>query len=95
MNNYEGMFLVEGNLDGKAAEAIFSQIKETIIKNQGNVTSSRTWAERRRLTFPIKKHEEATYYLVNFKLLPHLIDKIKQAYRLNENILRVMITKME
>ena len=95
MNTYEAMFLIDAKLDEKSANAIFDQIKEAVTKNEGNIISSRIWAEKRRLNFPIKKHQEATHYLVNFKLQPHLIDKIRQAYRLNENILRVLITKQE
>ena len=93
MNTYEAMFLIDSKLDEKAANSIFDQIKEIITKNEGNIISSRIWADKRRLNFPIKKHQDATHYLVNFKLQPHLIDKIRQMYRLNENILRVLITR--
>ena len=93
MNTYEAMFLIDVKLDEKAINATFDQIKEAITKNDGNIISSRIWAEKRRLDFPIKKNQEATYYLVNFNLEPNLIDKIRQLYRLNENILRVLITR--
>ena len=95
MNTYEGLFLINTKLDEKATNAIFDQIKETIIKNEGNIISSRIWAEKQGLAYSIKRHQEATYYFVNFKLPPLLIDKIKQVYRLNENVLRILITRME
>lgn len=95
MNTYEAVFLIEAELNEKATNAIFGQIKEVITKNEGNIISSHAWAEKRRLSFPIKKKQDATYYLVNFKLKPLLIDKIRQSYRLNENILRVLITRKE
>jgi len=95
MNQYEAMLLIDAKLDEKAINMLFDQIKETITKNEGNIVSSRIWAEKRTLCYPIKKNQEATYYLVNFNLHPHLIDKIRQAYRLNENILRVLITRMQ
>ena len=91
MNIYEAMFLINSTLDGKTTNAIFEQIKESISKNEGSIISSQLWAEKRRLSFPIRKNQEATYYFVKFKLKPSLIDKIRQAYRLNENILRVLI----
>ena len=93
MNTYEAMFLINAKLDEKATNSMLEQIKEAITKNEGNIIASRIWAEKRRLTFPIRKHQEATHYLVNFKLKPDLVDKIRQAYRLNENILRVLITR--
>lgn len=91
MNTYEAMFLINPKLDEKTTNTIFDQIKEPIAKDEGDIISSRLWAEKRRLSFPIKKNQEATYYFVKFKLKPSLIDKIRQAYRLNENILRVLI----
>lgn len=95
MNQYEGLFLVKSNLDEKANNAIFEQIKEAITKNAGKIISSRVWAQNRNLSFPIKKSTQGTYYLVNFDLDSTGIDKIKQIYRLNENILRVLLTKSE
>ncbi len=95
MSTYEAMFLIDARLDEKAVNAVFDQIKEAITKNDGSVISSRIWSEKRRLYFPIKKQYEAMYYLVNFDLQPDSIDKIRQVYRLNENILRVLITKLD
>jgi ribosomal protein S6 len=92
IDSYEAMFLIDAKLDEKATNAVFDQIKETITKNEGDIISACIWAEKRRLTFPVKKRQEATYYLVDFKLKPVLIDKIRQTYRLNENILWVQIT---
>ena len=92
MNTYEAVFLIDAQLDEKSANVIFEQIKETITKNEGNIISARIWTEKRKLTFPIKKKQEATYYLVDFKLKPVLIEKLRQTYRLNENILRALIT---
>ena len=93
MNTYEAVFLIDANLDEKATNAIFDQIKEVITKNEGEIISSRTLAEKRRLNFPIKKKQEATYYLVDFKLKPVSVDQIRQAFRLNENILRALVTQ--
>ncbi|MGD9014445.1 MAG: 30S ribosomal protein S6 [Candidatus Omnitrophota bacterium] len=93
MKTYEALFLIDANLDENASNAIFDQIKEIITKNDGDIISSRIWTDKQSLTFPIKKKQAAKYYLVNFKLKPVLIDKIRQAYRLNENILRVLITR--
>jgi small subunit ribosomal protein S6 len=93
MNTYEAVFLIDANLDEKATNAIFDQIKEIITKNEGEIISSHTWAEKRRLIFPIKNKQEAIYYLVDFKLKAVLIDQIRQAFHLNENILRVLVTQ--
>ncbi len=95
MNTYEAMFLINSKLDEKSTNTVFEQIQETISKQKGEISSARIWAEKRKLTFLINKNSEANYYLVNFKLPPEAVTKIKQAYRLNENILRVLITTVD
>ncbi|MBU0549627.1 MAG: 30S ribosomal protein S6, partial [Candidatus Omnitrophica bacterium] len=66
MNTYEAMFLIDDKLDEKSAEGVLEQAKEMITKEGGEIISSRLWTDKRKLTFPIKKKEEARYYLVNF-----------------------------
>jgi ribosomal protein S6 len=46
------------------------------------------------LCFPIKKYPQGIYYLMNFNVLPGALTEIRHAYKLNENILRVLITKI-
>jgi small subunit ribosomal protein S6 len=94
MNNYEAMFIFKSDPDKDKTQQLCNQINEVITKNKGSVVSSEIWAEKRKLTFPIKKHREGTYYLLKFNALPQDISKINQEYRLNENILRVLITRL-
>jgi len=95
MKKYEAMFIVKPDLTEEQRKTLFSQIDEAINKNEGQIISSGVWSEKRKLFFPIKKCLEAVYYLVNFNINPLLVSKIKNTYRLNENILRMMITVVE
>jgi len=95
MNKYEAMFIVKPDLSDEDKKALFNQINESVLKNNGTVSGSAVWAERKKLYFPIKRYREGTYYLVNFSIPPLSIKEIKHAYKLNENILRVLITKQE
>ncbi len=92
MNNYEGMFIVKPDLSEDERKGLFSVINDIIIKHNGSVTQSAVWSERRKLIFPIKRCHEGVYYLVNFSIAPAAITKIKELYRLNEGVLRVLIT---
>lgn len=95
MNKYEAMFIVKPDLPEAEQKALFQQIHESVTKNNGTVEQGAVWSEKRRLFFPIKKHAEGVYYLLNFKLDPLAIKDIRHAYRLNENILRVLISRLE
>jgi small subunit ribosomal protein S6 len=91
MNKYEAMFIVKPDLSEEDKKALFGQIQEVIVKNGGQVLQADIWSEKRKLTFTIKKQLEGVYYLVNLNLPTEAMAKIKYAFKLNENILRVMI----
>lgn len=95
MNRYEAMFLLRTDLGQEKTKALISQINDVVIRNQGQMLSSGVWQEKRKLAYPIKKQREATYYLMNFKAEPLSLGKMHQEYKLNENILRFMIFKLE
>jgi small subunit ribosomal protein S6 len=95
MNKYEAMFIVRPDLSEEERKALFNQINETVSKNQGSVSNGAVWSEKRKLYFPIKKYREGLYYLLVFSISSPSIKEITHAYRLNENILRVLITRAE
>ncbi len=95
MNKYEVMFIIKPDLSQDQKKALFNQISDALTKNKGNVLQAAIWSEKRRLCFPIKKYQEALYYLMNFSLDPLAITELRRVYKLNENILRVLITKVD
>ena len=95
MNKYEAMFIIKPDLSEDNKKVLFNNIAEAITKHQGVVTNAAVWAERRKFYFPIKKHLEGAYYLVNFDLPPLSVKDIRNTYKLNEDILRVLISNIE
>jgi len=95
MNKYEAMFVINVNLSEDERKTLFNQINDVIAKHNGQVLSASVWSEKRKLCFAIKKNLEGVYYLVNFRILPDAVAKINHIYKLNENILRVLITKIK
>lgn len=94
MNKYEAMCIVKPDLGEEERKNLFSQINDAVTKNSGNITNSIVWSERKKLFFSIKKYNEGVYYLVDFTLDdPLKMPQIRQAYKLNEGILRVLITR--
>lgn len=95
MKKYEAMIIVRPDLSEEDKKNLFEQIGETVTKNNGNVSDGSVWSERRKLFFPIKKQHEGIYYLLNFTAQPQSITKINHVYELNENILRVLFTRID
>lgn len=95
MANYEAMFIVNPNVNEEQKKEITAHLNDAILKNQGEVVSAAVWSEKRKLAYPIKKFHEGIYYLINFKAEPGSILKLKQVYKLNESIIRLLITRGE
>ena len=94
MNKYEAMFIVTPDLPEEERKNLFKQINDAVSKNNGSVSAAAVWAEKRKLIFPIKKQQDGVYYLMNFQVAPQAIKELSHAYKLNENILRVLFTRL-
>ncbi len=95
MKKYEAMFIVKPDLSEDEKKTLFNQIGEAVTKNNGNVSEGPVLLEKRKLFFPIRRCREGAYYLLQFTVEPKCITDVNHAYKLNENILRVLITKLE
>ncbi len=94
MKKYEGMFIIKPGMADEDAKKAVDSIGETITKNGGKIERCEKWASR-RLAYPIKKFYEGEYHLCVFEAEPKSITSLKGTYRLNEDILRVLITVKE
>jgi len=95
MNKYEAMVIIKPDLSDEDKKTLFKQIDDAIIKNGGQITQSGIWAEKRKLYFPIKKSLEGVYYLAAFTAPSAAIKELRSVYRINENILRFLFTRMD
>jgi small subunit ribosomal protein S6 len=94
MNKYEAMFILKPDLPDAEKKTLFAQISDAITKESGTVSAANIWSEKKKLYFPINKQHDGVYYLVNFTVAPAAIEKIRHIYKLNEDILRVLITRL-
>lgn len=95
MKKYEAMFIIKPDLSEDEKKVLFNQISEAVAKNNGSVSGASVWSEKRKMFFPIKRYREGIYYLMNFTAVPTSIKDINRVYRLNENILRVLFSRLE
>jgi small subunit ribosomal protein S6 len=93
-NAYEGLFIFDSNRYARDASGISGHLTEMLQKFGGEVLVSRLWEER-RLAYPIAGHRKGTYWLTYFKLDSNQVATIERECRLNENILRSLILKVE
>lgn len=95
MKKYEAMFIVKPDLSEEEKKVLFQQLQDAVTKNGGTVAQGALWQEKRKLFFPLKKYTEGIYYLMNFSVNPLAVKDIRHAYKLNESILRVLISVLD
>ncbi|MCD4780768.1 MAG: 30S ribosomal protein S6 [Candidatus Omnitrophica bacterium] len=88
---YELMFIVDAKLTSDQKNDLCKEATDTIVKDGGRVLNNQVWMEKHKLTFPIKKCHEGTYYLVNFESEGKNIAKISSDLKLKEKILRFSV----
>jgi small subunit ribosomal protein S6 len=94
MNNYEAMVIIKPEVNDQEKKVLCDQIRDVIPKFNGTVNSATIWSERKKLAFPIKKCSEGIYFLVQFSAPSEAIKNITYTYKLNESIVRVLITRL-
>jgi len=94
MKNYEGMFIVRPDLNQEELDKIVKTIEKIITSNKGKINDSLNWGKR-QLSYKIGRYTEGMYQLLHFQIEPTAIKRLKEGYRLNEDIVRVLITKIE
>ena len=95
MNRYELVVIVDASISQEEKEKIVKEAGDAIVKCEGNVINSQVWLDKHKFTFRMKKCTEGTYYLINFESVKSGLSKLRNALRLNENILRSLIVKAE
>ena len=94
MNKYEMMFIVKTTLHEDAANKV-SKVYEDIIKSmKGKLTDSKNLGNK-KLAYPIKKEATGYYYVFNFEATPEIIAEVDRKARIDENVLRHMIIRLD
>lgn len=94
MNKYELIYMVDARLsDGEKGE-VAKFVADQVAKAGGKIVNSAVWFERQRMSFPIGKAWEATYYLLNVEGKATEMAKLRREFQISERILRFLIIRV-
>lgn len=91
---YEGMFLLDNNAATADFDAAAGVVDKILEKNGAQVVRKEKWDER-KLSYEIRGHRRATYYLVHFKAPTSAVAEINRDTRLNETVIRHLIQGLD
>ena len=92
MGTYEIVAVLRADLDEEALGAALDAISQRITDNGGSVTGVDRWGKR-KLAYPIKKHRDGFYALIVFGLDAARIPALRQTLGLQEDVLRLTVSK--
>jgi small subunit ribosomal protein S6 len=92
--NYECMCLLDNTEVRKGWEPLKEAVAGLFTKHEAKVLSNRRWDER-RLAYPIKGQQRATYLLLYFSADTQTLPAIRRELEFDESMLRYMITECD
>ena len=95
MNRYELTYIIDTALEEEARKELIEKVSALIAQNGGEVEKiDETWGKR-LLAYPINDKPEGYYVLVTMQAPAELPKEIERNLRINENVLRSLVIKLE
>lgn len=94
MRNYEIMFIVKTTLEENTVKTTVENLKKVITELNGKITNSKEMGQR-ALAYPINKEINGFYYVITVEATNEAIAEFDRKARLNENIIRHQIIKLD
>ena len=95
MNKYELVYIVDAHAAQSTRDEIAKQVADSLAKAEIKVVNSQLWLDRHKMSFPIQRISEGSYYLLNLEAKSSSIAKLHTSLRLNEQLLRFITVKAD
>lgn len=91
---YEAMVLLDNDVVREGYEKAKSVVTDALTKYEATVHACRRWDER-RLAYPIRRKNRATYFLSYFELQGDKMPLLRRELELNERVLRYLLLAVD
>ena len=92
---YEVLYIIRPDMEEASKKALVEQFDQILTSNGVTTNESNDWAKR-RLAYEINDYKEGIYHLVDMEADDaEGINEFDRLAKINDNILRHMITKIE
>lgn len=88
------MFILPPDLDEEAASTARERVRSYVTSKGGEVRSLEPWG-RRRLAYPIERYHEGVYHIAQFTLGSEHTIELDRSLKLNEQVIRHMIVRLD
>jgi len=94
MNKYEIMFIVRPDMEEAEIKKQAEEMKKVLTDKKVNILEEKQMGQR-ELAYEIKKLTTGYYYLYVVEATPDAVKEFNRVARINENLLRNLVVKVE
>jgi small subunit ribosomal protein S6 len=94
MRNYELAYIADPELDTQALKTLEEKVQDWIEAVGGKVLKIDRWGKR-RLAYTLRRRNEGYYFFYQFQIPTQASKEMERNLRLNEQVLRYMISVAE
>lgn len=93
MKKYELVTILEPNITEDEASKEIDAVQKAILDTKGEIIEIDKWGKR-ELASNFKKHSSGYYFLIKFSGTNDTLDKLAQAMKVNERVIRHMLSNL-
>lgn len=93
MRDYEMVVIMRPDIPEENIQASVDNLSQ-LITSRGGVVNKIEPGGRKKLAFPVKRFNEGSYFLAQFKLEPKLVSDLEKPLRISQDILRHQIVSL-
>lgn len=94
MHDYELVTVLNPDIAEEDVPAAIERLTAAITTRGGEVAEVQPWG-RRRLAYPIKRHNEGNYVLTNLRMDPARAHELESGFMISDDILRHLLIRKD
>lgn len=94
MPAYEALFIFKPDLKEEEQKTLIESLEKLLKDNKANIETSQVYGKR-QFAYEINKLKEGLYYLIQFTSGGAVCAILKHACNINENVIRLLVTKRD
>jgi len=94
MRKYEIGFIINPEAGEEEVKKIIDSIVEIVQNQEGKIENIDEWG-RRKLAFPIQRHNEGIYIFISAEAPGTVFTKVERRLKLNEKVMRFIMLRLD
>lgn len=94
MRDYELVVILRPDIVEEDVPAAVERVTAAITSRGGEVMEINAWG-RRRLAYPISRHNEGNYYITHMRLDPARAAELEAGFMISEDVIRHLLVRKD